>query len=480
MKIPEKGMDKAKLFETLKGYRTNDLASKGGRTWAYVYDTGRAEIDEVAKEAYTAFLSENGLDPTVFPSLLRLENEIVAMARTHLNGDENVVGNFTSGGTESIILAVKAARDRARAERPEIREPEMILPVTAHAAFHKAAHYLDVKTVMTPVDPVTFKADPEAVEKAVTDNTVLIVGSAVSYAHGVIDPIEDLGRIALDNDVLLHVDGCVGAFLLPYFKRLGSDVPPYDFSAPGVTSISMDFHKYAYAPKGASIVLYRDRSIRKYQLYACSSWTGYTVINTAVQSSKTGGPLAAAWAVLNFIGDDGYLEIARDSLEATRKLIDGISRIPDLRILGTPQFCMVACASDTVNVFHVIDEMRDCGWYIQPQLEFPGSGSKENIHFSVTAISAKRVEAMLADLERCVKTAKGIETADIVGMIRQGLEGVDFSKIDDDDLKNMMKMAGIRPGGLPGRMAEINEILNALPPELRERVLIVYFNELFS
>ena len=226
MRIPEKGMDKAKLFETLKGYRTNDLASKGGRTWAYVYDTGRAEIDEVAKEAYTAFLSENGLDPTVFPSLLRLENEIVAMARTHLNGDENVVGNFTSGGTESIILAVKAARDRARAERPEIREPEMILPVTAHAAFHKAAHYLDVKTVMTPVDPVTFKADPDAVEKAVTENTVLIVGSAVSYAHGVIDPIEDLGRIALENDVLLHVDGCVGAFLLPYFKRLGSDVPP--------------------------------------------------------------------------------------------------------------------------------------------------------------------------------------------------------------------------------------------------------------
>jgi glutamate/tyrosine decarboxylase-like PLP-dependent enzyme len=419
MRMPKEGWSESELFERMEAYRVNDMPWRDGRTWAYIYDPGR-EAEDVIKRAYMMFLTENGLDPTVFPSTLRFENEVVAMAAAHLNGDENVVGSFTSGGTESIMLAVKAARDYAREKRPQIREPEILLPCTAHASFQKAAHYLCLKPVIVPVDPHTFKADVGLMREAITPNTILLVGSAISYAHGVVDPIREIGELALDKDLLLHVDGCMGGFLLPYFRRLGAPVPDFDFTVPGVTSISMDLHKYAFAAKGASTVLYRDKELRKYQMYACANWTGYTVINPTVQSTKSGGPVAAAWAVLNFVGDAGYLEIARQVLEATRRIADAVDEMDDLRLLGRPEMNLVAFTSDTVNVFHVIDEMKVKGWYVQPQLAF----------------SPEMFEQMLG-------------------------------------------MAGVQGSALPDRMAEINEVLNALPVPLRERLLIEYLNELF-
>src|SRR5215470_10653784 len=267
MKIPAHGMHREALFERLESYRANDTPWREGRTWAYVYDPGR-EAEEVIKQAYMMYLSDNALDPTAFPSALRLENEVVAMAAAHLHGDDQVVGNFTSGGTESIILAVKTARDYCRHHKPHIKAPEILLPATAHAAFQKAAHYLDVKPVLVAVDPRTFKADVDAVRRAITANTILLVGSAVSYAHGVVDPIRELGQLALEHDLLLHVDACMGGFLLPYFRRLGAPVPDFDFGVPGVTSISMDLHKYAFAAKGASTILYRNAELRRFQLYA--------------------------------------------------------------------------------------------------------------------------------------------------------------------------------------------------------------------
>ena len=221
------------------------------------------------------------------------------MAAAHLNGDDE-------GGRqlhqrrhrEHHAGGEDGARLRARQAAARSREPEIVLPVTGHAAFQKAAHYLGVKPVLVPVDPATFKADVDAVRRAITPNTILLVGSAVSYAHGVVDPIRELGQLALEHDLLFHVDACMGGFLLPYFRRLGAPVPDFDFSVPGVTSISMDFHKYAFAAKGASMVLYRNKELRRYQIYTCAQWTGYTVINPTVQSTKSAGPLAAAWAVL--------------------------------------------------------------------------------------------------------------------------------------------------------------------------------------
>jgi len=476
MRIPAKGLSRDQVLRALESYRSGDTPWREGRTWAYVYDPG-AEAEAVIKEAFASYLTENALDPTAFPSALRLENELVSMAASHLRGDAEVCGNFTSGGTESILLAVKAARDRARELAPGIREPEMVLPATAHAAFQKAGHYLDVKPVLVPVDPRSFKADLAAMRDAITPNTILLVGSAVSYAHGVVDPIEALGELAREKDLLFHVDACMGGFLLPYFRRLGAPVPRFELDVPGVTSISMDLHKYAFAAKGASLILYRSKELRKYQIYACSSWTGYTIINPTVQSSKSAGPLAAAWAALHFIGDEGYLEIARQVLGATRRIGDWIAAHPDLRLLGRPEMNLVAFGSDTLSVFHVIDEMKQRNWYVQPQLGF--QDSRENIHLSINPANVRWVDALLADLGECVAKAKAMPSGELGARVRAAFGSLDPDALGPDTFAGMLGMAGIQGTALPERMAEINEILNALPPRLRERLLVEYLNELY-
>ncbi len=477
MRIPATGLSKDDVFRTLESFRAGDVDWRSGRTWAYVYDPGK-ETEEVIKQAFSMYLSENALDPTAFPSMLKLELALVAMAAAHLNGTPGVVGNFTSGGTESIILAVKTARDHARAMRPTVTRPEVILPVTAHAAFQKACHYLDVVPVRVPVDTTTFKADVEAIRRAITAKTVLLVGSAVSYAHGVVDDIPALGALAQEHGLLLHVDGCMGGFLLPYFRRLGVAVPPFDFSVPGVTSISMDFHKYAFAAKGASVILQRNKDLRRHQIYTCAQWTGYSVVNPTVQSTKSGGPLAAAWAALNFIGDDGYLKLARQALDATTAIVAAIDAMDDLRMLGRPQMNMVAFTSDTVNVFHIIDEMKTRGWYVQPQLGF--HGSKENIHLSVNPASAKWVEPFLEDLKACTAIAKTMPSGAVAATIREAFANVDPADVTPEMLGQMLAMAGAGGNALPTRMAEVNEVLNALPAGLTEVLLTEYMNQLHT
>ncbi len=478
MKIPEVGIPAETLLEHLESFKARDLDWKSGRVFGYVYAPAREAMD-AAKKAFLSYLTENGLDFTSFPSLLRLEQELIAMAAAHLGGDAEVVGNFSSGGTESIIMAVKAARDHFRRSRPEIREPEIILPVTAHAAFHKAAHYLGLKVVATEVDPQDFRADVAAVRRAITANTILIVGSAPSYAHGVVDPIPELAALARDHGLLCHVDACVGGFLLPYFRRLGAVFPDFDFGVPGVTSVSMDLHKYAYAPKGASIVLYRNRELRRHQVFACAQWTGYAIVNTAVQSSKSGGPLAGAWATLHFIGDAGYLEIARRSLEATRRLTAGIEAIDGLRLMTRPDFCMFSFTSERVSIFRLIDEMNARGWYIQPQLAF--GGSKENAHLSVTTANVGWVEAFLADLADCLARLGQQAPGHLAETVAAELAKHDIAALTDGEIAGLMEMVGMGAGGaLPDRMADINEILNALPPSLRERLLATYVNQVFG
>lgn len=476
MRIPSQGRSRDEIFAALERYREDDAPWREGRVWAYVYDPG-PEAEAVVKDAYVSYLSENGLDPTAFPSVLRLENEVVAMARDHLHGDDQVVGNFTSGGTESIICAVKAARDFARATRPDVREPEMVLPETAHAAFHKAAHYLGVRVALAPVDPRTFRADPGAVRAAITPNTILLVGSAISYAHGVVDPIEALGELALERDLWLHVDGCMGGFLLQYFRRLGEPVPLFDFRVPGVRSISMDLHKYAFAAKGASTVLYRSGEYRRHQIYACSNWSGYTIVNPTVQSTKSAGPMAAAWAVLHFFGDEGYLELARRMRDATKRVVAGLEAIPGLRLLGRPEMNLLAFASDQVSVFHVIDEMKLRGWTLQPQLAF--GASPENIHLSINPSGERWVDDLLRDLRECVEIARGMKSGELAAKIRETFGALDPAGVGPEVFAGLLAMAGVSGSALPGRMAEINEVLNALPVPLREKLLVEYLNELF-
>ncbi|MEM9460813.1 MAG: aspartate aminotransferase family protein [Myxococcota bacterium] len=459
MRIPAQGIGRDLLFRSLESYRRDDVHWRSGRLLSYIYDAGE-EVEEVVKRAYMMYLSENCIDPVAFPSVLRLENELVAMLAAHMSGDHDVVGNFTSGGTESIILAVKAARDWARVHKPEISAPEIIVPVTAHAAFHKAASYLDVKLVPTAIVPGTYKADVASVERAITPNTILLVGSAVSYAHSVIDPIAALGRLAQQHRVLLHIDGCIGGFLLPYFRRLGQALPDFDFSVPGVTSISIDLHKYAFAAKGASVILYRNKEIRKYQVHTCSHWTGYALTSMTMQNSRSAGPLAAAWAVLRYIGDDGYLHIAKQLLEGTKRVIRGIERIPALRLLGQTEMNMVSFTSEQVSLFELIDAMKERGWYLQPQLAF--EGSEESIHLSIGPNNCRHLDALLGDLEHCASALQ---------------EGpVNKSAVEPTEAAAVLERG--RSQKLEAKR-KLYVILNEMTPPQRERFLTDLMNDIY-
>lgn len=477
MSLPPDGRSEADLFAALATYREHDMPWRDGRTWAYVYDAG-PDVERVGKRAYLDFLSENALDPTVFPSLMRLENEVVGMACAHLNAPEGAVGSFTTGGTESCMLAMKTARDSARALRG-ITDPEVILPTTAHAAFHKGAEYFGIRKVLVDVDPDTWTADPVAMEAAITPNTVLMVGSAVSYAHGVLDPIEELGAIALKHGVLLHVDACIGGFLLPYFRRLGADLPPFDLSVPGVTSISMDLHKYAFCPKPSSVVLYRDAALRRFQIFSCATWTGYTVVNPTFLSTRSGGPVAASWAVLNFMGDAGYLDLASRIYDGTRTIIEGIRGIDGLELLGEPQMNLVAFASSRISVFVLADRMRARSWYLQPQLGY--CGSRPNLHLSIQPQCVKWADDLIADLAEVTAEllAEATEADSPVGPDPAVLAQLDPSSLDDATLGALLSSVGVQGAQLPDTMAEINHLLDALPPEVTQEVLRSYLNSLY-
>jgi len=475
MHIPQQGLSKEEILNTLQAFKARDMDWKAGKVWCYVYNPGE-DPAEVTREAYLSFLTENGLDPSVFPSMLKLETDVVRAIINLLRGDANAVGHLTTGGTESIMLVVKTARDKARAEHPEIAQPEMVLPRTAHAAFHKAAQYLSVKPVIVEIDPQTFKVRAQDMRAAITPNTILLVASAPSYSQGVIDPIIEIGKIAQEKNLLFHVDACVGGLHLSFMRKLGYDIPDFDFTVPGVTSISTDLHKYGYAAKGCSVIMYRSKEVRKYQIFASTETTGYTLINPTMLSSKTGGPMAGAWAILNFLGEEGYKRIVREVQEAAKKLMAGINAIDDLQVLGQPVMCMFSFKSDTINVYQLADEMNKRGWYIQGQFSTPLT--PRNLHISVNHGTIHNVDALLKDLRECVEIVKGATPIDgeaIRAMVGAALQGPDPAAA----FGQLAASAGLAGTELPTEMAFINEVLDALPDELCNVFLVNYFNDLY-
>ena len=475
MNIPQQGLSKEEILHTLQAFKARDMDWKAGKVWCYVYHPGEDPAD-VTREAYLSYLTENGLDPSVFPSMLKVETDVVRAVINLLRGNSNAVGHLTSGGTESIMLAVKTARDKAHAEHPEITQPEMVLPKTAHAAFHKAAHYLSVKPVLVDIDPQTFKVRAEDMRAAITPNTILLVASAPSYSQGVIDPIADIGQIAREKKLLFHVDACVGGLHLSFMRKLGYDVPDFDFTVPEVTSISTDLHKYGYAAKGCSVIMYRSKDIRKYQIFACTDTTAYTLINPTVLSSKSGGPMAGAWAILNFLGEEGYKKIVKDVQEATKKLIDGIGSIEGLEVLGQPVMSMFSFKSDVLNVYQLADEMSKRGWYIQGQFSTPLT--PRNLHISVNHGTIHNVDALLKDLRACVEIVKHstpIDSDVIRAMVGAALQSPD----PEAAFGQLAASAGLAGTELPSEMAFINEILDALPDQLCNVFLVNYFNDLY-
>lgn len=478
------GRPAAEVLAELRALRGADAPTRGGRTFAYVYDAGLDGLDELAAEAYTAFATVNGLDPTVFPSVARLENDVVG-AVAALLGAPGAQGTFTSGGTESILLAVKTARDHARTVRG-ITEPQLVLPSTAHAAFHKAAAYLGLEPVVVPVDPVTFRADATAMAAALTDRTALVVASAPSYAHGVVDPVAGIAAAAAARGVLCHVDACIGGWLLPYLRRAGREVEPFDLSVPGVTSLSVDLHKYAYADKGASVVLYCDAELRRHQYFAHAGWPGYPVVNPTVQGTKSGGLLAQAWAVLQYVGEEGYTALAGRVAEASDRLLAGLRASEGVRVLGEPAAGLVAFTvgrddggtPDLSLLLHLADEMRELGWYLQPQLSF--DGLPPNLHLTLTPATVGQVDDLLDDLRAALAKARALEPVTVDPGLAGLAAGLDPQTLGPDEVAAVLAFAGLGEGaGLPGRMAPVLVLLDALPGPLKERLLSEFIGSVF-
>lgn len=470
--------DQPDALVRLRALQGADLPVHGGRTLAYVYDSGEPEVDRVAREAVAAYAASNALDPTAFPSLLQMENELVGFACTLLDAPDGAVGTVTSGGTESILLAVQGARDA----RPDVARPRMVLPTTAHAAFHKAAHYFGVEAVLVPVGD-DFRADAAAMAAAIDDDTVLVVVSAPSYAHGVVDPVGEVAAAAAARGVRCHVDACIGGWVLPYAARLGRDVPPWTFAVDGVTSISVDTHKYAYAPKGTSVLLHRDASLRAPQYFASAAWPGYTMLNATTQSTRSGGPVAGTWAVVQHVGDSGYLRLAERALAAVDAIVASIAQEPSLRLVARPDSTLVALATDdTLDPFTLTDELVERGWYVQPQLSHAGQGP--SIHLSVSAGTLAHVDDFAAALGVSVAAARAAGPVAVDPGVVAFIEGLDPAALGDDDFDGLLAASGLvgrSEGGdleLPGRMAEVNAMLDVAAPAMREALLVAFLDRL--
>ena len=416
-KLSQKGISKKELLDAMQAARLNDANWKEGKTFSLVYYAGE-ELSNVAKEAYNLFFHENGLNPMAFHSLRKFETEVLSMTSDLLNGDEKVVGSLTSGGSESILMAVKAYRDFARKTKPQITAPEMLVPTTAHAAFEKAAHYFGVKAIHIPVNE-QYEVDLEKMKAAITTNTILLVGSAPNYPQGVMDPIEALGELALEAKVPLHVDACLGGFIIPFVEKLGYDIRPFDFRVKGVTSISADVHKYGYAAKGVSVLLYRDEELRRSQYFAYAEWPGGLFASPSMTGTRPGGAIAAAWAIMNYLGLDGYLKLAEKTMHTTEKILKGIALIPELTILGEPQASVFSLASDDVNILIVADQMEAKGWYMDRQ-QLPIS-----LHFMITPAHEHVANQFIENLRAAVQYAKNNPqaakegTAAMYGMVGQ-------------------------------------------------------------
>ncbi|KAK4763637.1 hypothetical protein SAY87_013075 [Trapa incisa] len=425
------------VIDLMKEEKRSDAAWQG-KCSGTVYIKGNESEGHFSliNEACSMFSHTNPLHLDVFQSVVRFESEVVAMTAALLGSKENasggqVCGNMTSGGTESILLAMKTSRDYMKSIKG-ITSPEMIIPVSAHSAYDKAAQYFNIKLWRVPVNK-DFQADVKAIRRHINRNTILIVGSAPGFPHGIIDPIEvcvflgciinnrivkftwlfsdvpwwvllvimqELGALASSYNICFHVDCCLGGFVLPFARKLGYQIPPFDFSVKGVTSISVDVHKYGLAPKGTSIVLYRNHDIRKHQFVAVTEWTGGLYVSPTVAGSRPGGLIAGAWAAMMSLGQEGYLQNTGEIMQARKKIQRGVEEIEELFVVGKPDMTIVAFGSNVLDIFEVNDAMSSKGWHLNA-LQRPNS-----IHICVTLQHVPVVDDFIKDLQESVQTVK--------------------------------------------------------------------------
>lgn len=401
---PGKGMPEAEVFAEIGELKAQDADWEAGKTFSLMYPTGRDDVDEVLKRAADLYLFENALNPIRFPSLRIMESDIVELTGELVHLPEAGGGTLSSGGSESILMSVLVNRDRARAERG-VQRGNIVYPESAHAAFAKAAHYLELEARPIPLAE-GFIADVDAMANAADDDTVLMVGSAYGYPHGVMDPIADLSAIAMDRGCGFHSDTCIGAFVLPFMERLGYEIPPYDFRLPGVTEMSCDVHKYGYNIKGTSVILHRKSEWIGYQYFLYSQWPSGLYGTPTVAGARPAAPIASAWAVMHYLGIEGYLGLMRTLLATTAKIKAGIEAIGPLRILGDPIGPLLTFTADEVDPYAVCDLMDDRGWNLDRNT------NPNAMHMMISPIHARCADDFLADLRWATENcgdSRGVE-----------------------------------------------------------------------
>lgn len=399
--LPSRGLDEDELFTIMERYTGKELALWGpGQVSGGVYHGGR-DLTRIIAKAYEMFALSNPLHPDIFPMVRKMEAEVVAMTLRLFNAPEDGCGTMTSGGTESILMAMKAYRDYAE-EKKGITEPEIVVPETAHAAFDKAAFYFKIRIIRTPVSKETFKADVGAMAAAISSNTVALVASAPQFPQGVFDDVAAIAELAKKRDIPLHVDSCLGSYLVPFLDEAGYPVPPFDFRLPGVTSISCDTHKFGYAPKGSSTVLYRRPEHRDAQFFCVTDWPGGVYASPSMAGSRPGALIAGCWAAVMTMGYDGYLEACKAIMDAAREIRDRLSGIPGIKLLGAFESSVVCFGTDdkSVSVFHVADELSEKGWNLNI-LQFPSC-----VHLCVTYANCRNAKKFGDDVEAAVASAR--------------------------------------------------------------------------
>ncbi|MBM7505306.1 pyridoxal phosphate-dependent decarboxylase family protein [Agromyces aurantiacus] len=490
----------ADILAEIAALRAADAPTHGGRVLSYVYDSGEPELDELAAGAARLMQPVNGLDPTTFTSVAAMEAGLVGFARRVFHGEgghdaEAVVGSVTSGGTESCLLAVKGARDAWRAAGgSSAGGPRLVAPVTAHAAFHKAAEYFGLELDLVPVDPATGAPSAEAIASRLGDDVALVVVSAPSYPFATLDPVEEVAAACAAPGIPLHVDACIGGFALAFWPVA---VPAWDFRVPGVTSLSADLHKYGYAPKGVSVLLTRGRDRQRHQYFATTGWPGYPVVNPTMAGSKPAGPLAAAWAITEAIGEPGFAELTSRAARATAALREAIARIEGLRVVGEPTGPLLAVAADErvaperrVDPHHWADAARAAGWQLQLQpglAQADGTRLPHTTHLTVTPVTESVADDLADALAAAADAVRGtppIDGAALVGHLAEGLPGgtralaAASAGLDSDAAAALLAAFGLLGGGdgsggaLPDRLAPVLALVEALPGALTERLLI--------
>ncbi|MEG3616748.1 pyridoxal phosphate-dependent decarboxylase family protein [Isoptericola haloaureus] len=486
------------VLERLTALRAHDAPTHGGHVLSYVYDSGEPELDRLAGEAIRAMQPVNGLDPTTFGSVAALERDLVGFTRDLLGGDDEVVGTVTSGGTESCLLAVKTARDAwlaAHGLRPGEARPRLVLPTTAHAAFRKAAHYFGLETDLVPVTAtgeVTAAAVAERVSGPAAHDVALVVVSAPSYPHAALDPVADVAAVAADAGVPVHVDACIGGMALPFWP----DLPDWDLRVPGVTSLSVDLHKYGYAPKGVSVLLQRGRDRQRGQYFATTRWPGYPVVNPTLLGSRSGGPLAAAWAIVQALGHEGFAELAGRSRRATDALRDAVGAVEGLRVVGDPVGPLLAVATDDavpadrrVDPHRWADAATAHGWVLQAQPAYSqddGTRLPHTTHLTVTPVTESVLGELVPALEAAADAVRGEPRPDATALLAalpaagapaDGVPGADPGTLDAETAAGLLGALGLDASRLGddgpgvGPMAPLLAAVEALPAPVAERLL---------